>query len=170
MPSPRPRVGVSACLLGDRVRYNGGHKRHDWLVETLGRAVDWAAVCPEVEIGLGTPRETIELVRAADGRVLLQTSHTAVDLTERMHRYAVARADALALLGLSGYVLKADSPSCGPAGVPVRGGAAGRGVFAEALMARLPDLPLADERDLDDPVRREAFVARVRAYHAKMRP
>jgi len=167
----RPRVGVSACLLGDPVRYNGGHKRHAWLVDVLGAEVDWVPVCPEVEIGLGTPRETIDLVRGADGVVRLETAETHVDLTERMRRFAAARVELLATLGLSGYVLKADSPSCGIAGVRIVGSdAAGRGVFAAALLDRFPDLPIVDERGLDVAASREAFADRVRAYHAKIQP
>jgi len=165
----KPRVGVSACLLGDAVRYNGGHKRHAWLVDVLGPTVEWVPVCPEVEIGLGTPREPIDLTRAITGELRLLTTGTRADLTDRMQRYATDRIDALAALELSGYVLKADSPSCGPDGVRVVGADA-RGLFAASLIDRLPDLPIVDERALDDPERREAFVARVRAYHAKIRP
>lgn len=165
-----PRVGVSACLLGDPVRYNGGHKRHAWLVDVLGREVEWVPVCPEVEIGLGTPRETIDLVRSDDGAVRLLTTTTRVDLTERMRQFAADRVEALAALDLSGFVLKADSPSCGLHGVRVVGSDdPGRGLFAEALVARLPRLPVVDERALEDPERRAAFVTHVRAYQAKMR-
>jgi len=162
----RPRVGVSACLLGEAVRYNGGHKRHAWLVETLGREVEWVSVCPEMELGLGTPRETIDLVRVTDGDVRLLTTRTRIDLTDRMRRFAADRVEALASMDLSGYVLKADSPSCGLSGVPVTGSDnTGRGLFAEALVARLAELPVIDERALDDPDRRAAFIARVHAYH-----
>ena len=165
----KARVGVSACLLGDPVRYNGGHKRHAWLAEVFAREVELVPVCPEIEIGLGTPRETVDLVQVTDG-IRLLTTHTRVDLTDRMRRHAAERVDALSLLPLSGYVLKADSPSCGRDGVHIVGGGdEGRGAFAEVLMTRLPDLPVVDERTLDDPAGRAAFVARVRAYHAKMR-
>jgi len=161
----RPRVGVSACLLGDPVRYNGGHKRHAWLVDVWGREVEWVPVCPEVEIGLGTPREPIDLVRSGDGGIRLLTTGTRVDLTERMRAFAAARVEALAALGLSAYVLKSDSPSCGPGGVRVAGSdEPARGLFAQALMTRLPDLPIVDERELDDVDARAAFLARVRTY------
>jgi len=167
----KPRVGVSACLLGDPVRHNGGHKRHAWLVEVLGQDVEWVPVCPEVDLGLGTPRETIDLVREADGALRLVSTNSRVDLTDRMRRFAAARVDALAARDLRGFVLKADSPSCGPGGVRIVGSnEPGRGIFAEALMTRLPDLPIADEHALDDPARRAAFVAQVRAYHANMQP
>jgi uncharacterized protein YbbK (DUF523 family) len=173
----RPRVGVSACLLGDPVRYNGGHKRHAWLVDVLGRGVEWVPVCPEVEIGLGTPREPIELVRRSDEGVRLITMTTRVDLTERMRRFAERRVDELRALDVSGYVLKADSPSCGLAGVrvadatrPASNAVPGRGMFADVLVARMPELPIVEERDLDEPAQRNAFIERVREYHAKIHP
>jgi FdhD protein len=163
----RPRVGVSACLLGERVRYDAGHKRDAWLVDELGPRVEWVPVCPEVEIGLGTPREPIRLEREADGRLSLITIHTRRDLTGTMRRFGDARIDALQRSGLDGYVFKADSPSCGPSGVAVEGasgGETGRGLFADAVVAALPDLPVADERELSDPRARDRFVARVFAH------
>lgn len=166
-----PRVGVSACLLGNPVRYDGGDKRHPWLVDVLGREMELVSVCPEVEIGLGTPRETIDLVLARSGEVRLLTTNTRLDLTARMREFAAARIDALSALDLCGFILKADSPSCGPGGVRIVGSVdAGRGLFAETLMARLPRLPVIDERGLDDPDLRAAFVAEVHAYNGKIRP
>src|SRR5574337_1323707 len=158
---PRPvdaepiRIGVSACLLGQSVRYDGGHKRNCFLVETLGPFVEWVPVCPEVEIGLGIPRPTLRLEAHVDGALHLVTSSTGEDRTAAMQRYARARVDALARQSLCGYVLKKDSPSCGmervrvydAAGVPeedrpTRTGPPtsreGRGLFAEALLRRLP--------------------------------
>ena len=93
--SGRPRVGVSSCLLGETVRWDGGHKRDADLIEWLGRDVDWVPVCPEVEMGLGTPREPINLVRT-HGDTKLVTTTTARDLTDVMRRYATARVAALA--------------------------------------------------------------------------
>lgn len=165
----KPRVGVSACLLGEAVRYDGGHKRHAWLVDVFGRGVAWVPICPEVEIGLGIPRPPIDLVRAGGG-VRLIVSGSGVDLTDRMRAYAGRCLEALAATGISGYVLKAGSPSCGLIDVPViGGGASDRGLFAAALTARCPDLPVVEERQLDDDGTRRDFAARVRAYHAKMR-
>ena len=106
--SGRPRVGVSSCLLGEAVRWDGGHKRDAGLVERVGRDVDWVPVCPEVEMGLGTPREPINLVWI-NGETRLTTANTGRDLTDIMRRYARARVAALAREHLSGYVLKADS-------------------------------------------------------------
>jgi uncharacterized protein YbbK (DUF523 family) len=171
--SDRPRVGISACLLGEPVRYDAGHKRDAWLVDALGPQVEWVPVCPEVEAGFGTPRETMEFVRADGGGVALMTTETKRDVTEMMHRYTDRRIDELARAGLDGYVLKADSPSCGIEGVPVFGVSAsaeinlrstGRGLLAEALLSRLPHLPVADERQLADPAFRTAFIARILAH------
>lgn len=164
----RPRLGISACLLGDEVRFDGGHKRDAFLTDILGARVEWVRVCPEVEVGMGTPRETLRLVRH-DGRVRLVTTRTHVDHTEAMETWARTRLEELARQNLSGYVLKKDSPSCGmgrvkiydPAGEPVEEGS---GLFAHALMRRFPDLPIEDEGRLTDPNVRTDFIARVFAY------
>jgi uncharacterized protein YbgA (DUF1722 family)/uncharacterized protein YbbK (DUF523 family) len=168
---PRPvRVGISSCLLGEEVRFDGGHKRDGFLVGTLGPYVEWVPVCPEVEVGMGTPREPIRLVRVGDAVRLIGT-RSAEDWTVRMERFARARAEALAPLGLSGYVLKKDSPSCGMTRVkvyPAAGGVSernGTGLFAAALKDRFPSLPVEEEGRLSDPRLRENFVERVFAYH-----
>lgn len=180
MSDDRPRIGVSACLLGEPVRFDGGHKRDPFLVETFGQHVDWVPLCPEVEAGLGTPRETMRLVLVgrpdrAKGemyppdRVAMIVHKTGADVTSVMRRYARPKADELADAGLSGFVLKKDSPSCGMERVKVYANSgpaekAGRGVFAEALMARMPTLPVEEEGRLSDPYLRENFVERVFAY------
>jgi uncharacterized protein YbbK (DUF523 family) len=160
-------VGISACLLGDAVRYDGGHKRDAWLVEELGRHVEWVKICPEVECGMGTPREPIRLVDR-DGRLRLMTVATGADFTDRMTAFTRVRLDELAALDLCGYVLKADSPSCGPDTVAVHGdhqiSRTGTGVFAAALLMRFPGMPIEDERRLADPAVRAHFVARLAAY------
>ena len=166
--TPRPRVGVSACLLGDEVRYDGGHKRNAFLVERLGSLVDWVRVCPEVEVGMGTPRETVRLVRLGD-RIRMVTTDTAIDHTDVMHAWANARVDALARENLAGYVLKKDSPSCGMDRVrvyDVNGAVVGddRGMFADVLIRRFPDLPVEDEGRLASPSVQERFIARVFDY------
>jgi uncharacterized protein YbbK (DUF523 family) len=166
-PRRRIRLGISACLLGDSVRYDGGHKRDAFLTTLLGPLVEWVTVCPEVEVGMGTPREPIRLVEEG-GVIRLRTVTTGIDHTASMTAFAVRRVETLAAAGLSGFVLKADSPSCGPSGVRVDGSGtetgSGSGLFAQILAARLPDLPIADERQLADPARREDFLARVFAY------
>jgi len=159
---------VSACLLGDEVRYDGGHKRNDFLTSVLGPLVDWVKVCPEVEIGLGTPREPIRLVDDR-GAIRLLTVKTGIDHTAAMTAYSGARTRELDDEDLCGYVLKKDSPSCGMTRVKVYGGNApgkrvGVGLFAQALLARLPHLPVEDEGRLTDPRLRDNFIERVFAY------
>jgi uncharacterized protein YbgA (DUF1722 family)/uncharacterized protein YbbK (DUF523 family) len=168
MTHARIRLGISACLLGERVRFDGGHKRDPFLVESLGQFVDWVPVCPEVESGLDAPRDSMRLVQA-DGRIRLLTSKTAQDHTARMQGYARRRVHELADGELFGFVLKKDSPTCGlervkvygAAGMPVK---SGRGLFADALVTRLPLLPVEEEGRLNDPRLRENFVERVFAY------
>jgi len=162
------RIGISTCLLGEPVRFDGGHKRDAFLTETFGRFVEWVPVCPEVECGFGTPREAMRLVRAGPG-VRLLTVKTSIDLTEAMERYSRSRVAALADEDLSGYVLKKDSPSCGLErvkvydrhGTPARGG---RGLFAAALVEAFPHLPVEEEGRLADPRLRDNFIERVFAY------
>jgi uncharacterized protein YbbK (DUF523 family) len=105
-------IGISACLLGEQVRFDGGHKRDAFLTERFCRFVEWVPVCPEAERGLGTPRQAMRLVRV-EHRVRLLTVKTRTDLTSRMERFSRSRVSALAAENLSGYVLKKDSPSCG---------------------------------------------------------
>ena len=165
---PPLRLGISACLLGDEVRFDGGHKRDPFLTDTLGRFVEWVRVCPEVEMGLGTPRETLRLVRDGD-RVRMITTRTSVDRTDGMNRWAKQRLDELAREDLCGYVLKKDSPSCGMErvkvysshGMPERNGT---GLFAAALAERFPHLPVEEEGRLCDARLRENFIERVFAY------
>lgn len=174
---PRLRLGISACLLGQEVRFNGGHKRDAFLTDVFGRYVDWVDVCPEVEIGLGTPRPSMRLVRIGQWdavQVRLITPETGVDHTEPMRSWAARRVEELARMDLDGYVLKKDSPSCGMERVklyPAEGGAPNkeaRGLFAEALLQRLPHLPVEEEGRLNDPPLRESFISRVFA-HARWR-
>jgi uncharacterized protein YbgA (DUF1722 family)/uncharacterized protein YbbK (DUF523 family) len=161
------RIGVSTCLLGEPVRYDGGHKRDPFLVETFGRYVEWVPVCPEVEAGLGVPRESMHLRRSGD-QLRLVTTKTGVDHTDAMRRYTTRRVAALNALDLCGYVLKKGSPSCGMERVKVYGHsgpvASGRGLFAESLLKACPHLPVEEEGRLNDPRLRENFVERVFAY------
>lgn len=161
---PKVRIGISACLLGQEVRYNGGHKKDSFLTDTFGRYVEWVAVCPEVELGMGTPRPPIRLERIGGGVRLIMPS-TGGDYTDAMREYAERRVAALREMELDGYVLKKDSPSCGMERVKVYNGPSavkeGRGLFAEVLISRMPDLPVEEEGRLNDPLLRESFVTRV---------
>jgi uncharacterized protein YbgA (DUF1722 family)/uncharacterized protein YbbK (DUF523 family) len=162
----RIKVLVSACLLGEKVRYDGGHKRDLFLNETLGPFVQWVRVCPEVDCGLPVPREAMRLVGDPTSPRLV-TNRTGIDHTDRMEGWAKARLDELAGLDLCGYICKKDSPSSGMervkvygagGGVPARTGA---GVFTRMFMERFPRIPVEEEGRLTDPVLREMFVERV---------
>jgi uncharacterized protein YbgA (DUF1722 family)/uncharacterized protein YbbK (DUF523 family) len=169
MSTDRVRLGISSCLLGEQVRFDGGHKRDPFLVETLGRFVDWVPVCPEVESGLEAPRESMRLIQS-EGTLRLVTNRTAVDHTSRMRGYARRRVVDLGGEDLCGFVLKKDSPTCGLERVKVYGGRggvpvkSGRGLFADALVSRFPMLPVEEEGRLNDPRLRENFIERVFAY------
>ena len=165
------RIGISACLLGEEVRYDGGHKRDPFLTDILGPHVQWVPVCPEVEVGMGTPREPVNLYRSGN-ELRMVTAHTGHDYTEAMNRWADARLDELARADLSGYVLKSDSPSCGMERVKVFGldgvsARTGRGLFAEALLKRMPSLPVEDEVRLRDLRLRDDFLERVLAFRRR---
>jgi uncharacterized protein YbgA (DUF1722 family)/uncharacterized protein YbbK (DUF523 family) len=168
-PRKKLRLGVSACLLGRKVRYDGQHKRSSFLVDVLGEFVEWVEVCPEAELGLGVPREPIRLVGlSAAPRLVAERSGR--DHTEAMQRYAEGRVRELAKLDLDGWVTKKDSPSCGmervrvhaPKGGPPRRD--GVGAFLRVLAARLPLLPVEEEGRLEDAALRESFVERIFAY------
>jgi uncharacterized protein YbbK (DUF523 family)/uncharacterized protein YbgA (DUF1722 family) len=159
------RIGISSCLLGEQVRYDGGHKRDAFLTEELGRHVEFVPVCPEVEIGLGVPRPTLRLERRG-GEVRMVVTDTGEDLTERMRIWAEGAVARIAAAELDGYVLKKSSPSCGMERVKVydeNGSPApgGRGLYAEALIERLPLLPVEEEGRLRDARLRERFAERV---------
>jgi uncharacterized protein YbbK (DUF523 family) len=163
------RVGISQCLLGEPVRYDGGHKLDSVLIEALGRYVEWVPVCPEVEVGLGTPREPMRLVGDPQAPRLI-TINTGVDHTDAMTRFAQQRVRELETLNLSGFVFKSASPSCGISGVPLfntRGIETqdGVGLFARAFMQHFPEMPVAEEGRLHDPQGLKNFLERVLSYH-----
>lgn len=169
MATAKPRLGVSACLLGREVRYDGQHKRNAFVVDVLGAFVEWVPVCPELELGLGVPREPVRLVRVG-GATRLLAERSGADHTEAMLRHAAVRVRELEALDLSGYVTKKDSPSCGMERVRVhgpRGGPPRRdgvGMFVAALRERLPLLPVEEEGRLEDAALRESFLERIFAY------
>ena len=169
MTTARPlRIGISQCLLGDHVRYDGGHKRDVLLADTLSRQVEWVPVCPEVEAGLGVPREPMQLEGTATSPRLV-TITTKVDHTDTMARFSRRRVRELAALDLSGFVFKARSPSCGIGRVPLVSAQGvetpeGVGLFAQALIKRFPLLPVEDEDRLHDPQILKDFLKRVSDY------
>jgi uncharacterized protein YbgA (DUF1722 family)/uncharacterized protein YbbK (DUF523 family) len=170
----KPRIGISSCLLGENVRFDGGHKRDRFLTDTLGSFCDWVPVCPEIEVGLGVPRESLRLIGKPDQpRLVAPASGT--DWTKAMTGWGRRRTKELADADLHGYILKKDSPSCGMERVRVyhEGGGGcerrGTGLWARALMDRFPLLPLEEEGRLNDPRLRENFIERVFAYYRWVR-
>jgi uncharacterized protein YbbK (DUF523 family) len=167
----KPRVGISSCLLGERVRYDGGHKRQAALIRALSRHVEWMPVCPEVEVGMEVPREPVRLVGdARRPRMIGEASGR--DWPRRMRVYARRRAVQLRRAGLAGCILKSRSPSCGRRLVNVysRGGTArrtGRGLFAQALVTAMPRLPIEQEDRLRDAPSRARFLRRLVDYHRR---
>ncbi len=162
------RLGISRCLLGDEVRFDGGHKRDHFLTDTFGRYVEWVPVCPEVEAGLGTPREAMRLI-GDPHRPRLVTIKSGIDHTGALETMTERRVEELRALDLSGYVFKKDSPSCGVErvrlynahGMPSRNGV---GIFARAFIERFPLIPVEEEGRLCDPPLRENFIERVFCY------
>lgn len=156
------RLGVSSCLLGEKVRFDGGHKLDHFLTETLGRFVEYVPVCPEVEMGLPTPRQALRLVGAAEAQRMV-FSKSGEDLTERMTAWARGRLTALQKEDLCGFIFKSKSPSSGMErvklydrnGVPNKQGV---GLFAQAFMERFPLLPVEEDGRLHDPGLRENFI------------
>ncbi len=169
-------IGVSACLLGFQVRYDGRHKRNAFLAETMAPRVRWVPVCPEVEFGLGVPRPTLRLVRVKGSIRMIEARDAQAarwrrgrDLTDAMREWARRRLGEPDVSHLCGFVLKKDSPSCGIDRVPLhdhRGRIRGiaSGIFARELIAAFPDLPVEDEERMGDRAARDNFIERVFAY------
>lgn len=157
------RLGVSSCLLGELVRYDGGHKWDRYLTGTLGRYLELVPVCPEVELGLGVPREPMRLLGGPDAPRLV-TVKTGLDHTGAMQKWAEARTKELERQELCGFIFKSRSPSCGLAGVPVyapQGRKRGVGLFARAFLTYFPGLPVIDEGRVHDPELRDNFIERL---------
>ncbi len=166
--SDRPiRVATSSCLLGEEVRFNGGHKHNDYLTKTLARYFELIPFCPEVAIGLGVPRPPIRLVSNGGQVRALGVADASLDVTGDLLEYG--RTVASQLSDVSGYIFKRASPSCGmervkiysSEGMPVDSGA---GLYAQTIMQALPLLPAEEEGRLMDPVLRENFIERVFVY------
>lgn len=159
-----PRIGISACLLGESVRYDGQHKLDVFLRDTLGKYVEFVPVCPEVECGLSVPREAMRLV-GDPASPRLVTIHTGVDHTDRMLAWAERRVRQLESERLCGFIFKSRSPSSGLERVKVYDGSGGMtktgvGLFARAFTAHFPRLPVEEEGRLHDPELCEHFIER----------
>jgi uncharacterized protein YbbK (DUF523 family) len=159
------KLGISSCLLGEKVRYDGGHKLDRFLTDTLGKYVEYVPVCPEVECGFGVPRKSMRLEGDYDFPRLIITS-TREDVTKRMENWARKRIVELEKEDICGFIFKSDSPSSGMERVkiynensmPVK---AGTGIFAGIFMDNFPLLPMEDEERLHDPGLRENFIERI---------
>ncbi len=170
MPLDVPvKVGISQCLLGDNVRYDGGHKLDRYLKDTVGRFVCWIPVCPEVECGLPVPREAMRLIGDPD-RQRLVTNRSGIDHTDKMNAFIARRLSELAEEGLCGFVFKTRSPSSGMRDVKIYDPESqmprfkGSGLFARSFMERFPLIPVEDEGRLHDMGLRENFFERVFVY------
>ena len=167
-PKRRIPVGISSCLLGQPVRYDGGHRRNSLLLDELGKYFEYLPFCPEVAIGLGTPRSPIRLTGTPSQPRAVGTSTDGVDVTEKLVDYA--RGVVETCPRISGYVFKAGSPSCGMAGVQVYDeqgipSNTSSGVYARVVMQAWPSMPVEEEGRLRDPAIRDRFVERVYAYY-----
>lgn len=159
------KLGISSCLLGERVRWNGTHKLDRFLTDTLGKFVEYVPVCPEVECGFDVPREPLRQVGDPDSPRLI-TSRTKIDYTDRMFQWARKRVIELEKEGLCGFIFKSRSPSSGmervkvynEKGIPVKKGV---GMFARAFMAHFPLIPVEEDGRLHDPKLRENFIERI---------
>jgi uncharacterized protein YbgA (DUF1722 family)/uncharacterized protein YbbK (DUF523 family) len=163
--TPRIRIGISSCLLGQEVRYDGGHKHSGYITETLARYFEFVPFCPEVAIGLGIPRPPIHLVLKSRGVRAVGVEDPSVDVTDALAAYG--ETVAVQLADFSGYIFKMGSPSCGMEGVNVsteQGSASGSGTFSRTIMSALPHLPTEEEGRLMDPALRENFIERVFVY------
>ena len=164
----KPKIAISACLMGAEVRFNGGHKESRLCSRTLTDYFEFVTVCPEVAIGLGIPRQPIRLVGDPEHPQAVGTVQPELNVTAPLAAYGERMADELD--DICGYIFMQKSPSCGldrvkvyhANGAPVDGG--GRGIYAQAFCARHPDLPVEEDGRLNDPVLRENFLTRVFAY------
>jgi uncharacterized protein YbbK (DUF523 family) len=163
-------VGVSACLLGEKVRYDGGDRLDNNIIDTLGRFFVFVPVCPEVECGMSIPREPMRL-EGDPVRPRLITIESRIDKTKEMTSFCRARVGELVKEALCGFIFKSNSPSCGLLGICVHNtgipAGTGRGLFAAALAERFPLLPVEEERGLNDPAAREKFIEWVFNYNTK---
>ena len=159
------RLGISTCLLGEKVRYDGSHQLDSFLTDTLGRYVEWVPVCPEVECGLPVPREALRLVGTPESPRLV-TVRTGIDHTEEMMRWAQIKLSQLEKDDLCGFVFKSRSPSSGMRGVKVYTpsgilSSKGTGIFAAEFMSKFPLMPVEDDGRMHDPELRENFIERI---------
>jgi len=165
------KIGISSCLLGEKVRWDGGHKQNWYAREILGKFFDTIPVCPEVEVGMGVPRETVHLIRGEENFHRMVGTQTATDWTQKMLGYSAGKIRELSSHGLNGFIFKKGSPSCGTSRIPVYSksktkiNALGQGLFAHAFIQAFPLTPVEEEGRLNDFKIRENFIVRVFGFH-----
>ena len=162
-------IGVSSCLLGKPVRFDGSHKRNRFITEVLGKVFTFVPICPEVETGMGVPRETIDLHGAPESPRLIG-NESGVDRTTSINRWSSTRVRQQDIKQVCGFILKSKSPTCGLKSARIIGPTGrstkrGQGLFASALYRHYPSMPIIEERDLYDPDERDNFIVRLFAYH-----
>lgn len=167
MADDKLKIGISQCLLGSQVRYDGGHKANAYVTEVLAPHFEWVPVCPEVEAGMGVPREPVKL-QASDRGLRMAGTGSGTDHTDAMNEAAIRRIEDLAEAGLSGYILKSGSPSCGLEVKAEGSDEAVKGLFAEALTNAFPSIPVIEETLLSDAEARQLWVEQVFAYSRLM--
>lgn len=164
------KIGVSSCLVGEKVRWNGNHKQNHYVREVLANYFEYVSICPEMEVGMGVPRETVALYGNLENSRMIGKK-TRTDWTRPMERYIKNRLQSLRQDGLSGFIFKSKSPSCGLGRVPVYAEFGsqkvrhGPGMFARAFTQSFPLVPAEDEGRLNDPGIRENFIVRVFSFH-----
>jgi uncharacterized protein YbgA (DUF1722 family)/uncharacterized protein YbbK (DUF523 family) len=164
------KIGVSSCLLGEEVRWNGGHKKDRYVQGVLDKYFDYVPICPEVDVGMGTPRETVALYGTLENHKMI-SKKSQIDWTGKMTKYMNGRISELGKIDLCGYIFKSKSPSCGIGRVPIYSefGSSkvrhGPGMFASAFIKTVPLIPVEDEGRLHDPVIKENFIVRVFCFH-----
>ena len=161
-------IGVSSCLLGQPVRFDGGHKKDRYLMDVLSEYFEWLPICPELEVGMGVPRESVKLVGLPDAPEMIGNK-SGKNWTTLMNQYAEKKMHSISKKGICGYILKKDSPTCGiervrvynSKGIPAKNG---QGLYARVLIETYPLLPVEEEGRLTDPALRESFIIRVFGY------
>lgn len=166
VPEKKIPLGISSCLVGEKVRFDGGHKRNRYILDTLGQYFSFQTFCPEMAIGLGVPRDTIRLTERNGLLQAIGVKNPDLNVSNKLRGIAHQQFDWHR--EICGYIVKKDSPSCGMERVKVwredQAVRRGRGLYTEVLMQNLPDLPVEEEGRLGDPLLRENFIQRVFVY------
>jgi uncharacterized protein YbbK (DUF523 family) len=167
----KPTVGISSCLLGEKVRFDGESKLHPIIVDIIGPHVEWVPICPEVEVGMGVPREPVNLVGSLEFTELL-TVQSRINWSAKMNKYSRPKIQSLKKYPLNGFIFKSASPSCGLGEVKVFKNPSleqwisfGTGIFAKEFIQEFPDLPVVEENTLKNEKHASEFIAKIKRHH-----